>query len=354
MDSLDITVIGFGVINPVGVGANASAAAVRAGINQYADSPLMKPTGEPFKLALVPEQCLPTLNLDASNTKSKMRHTSLYRRILQLGKVALTEACAQVQIQQAIPLFLATPEQRCGRPFPALEPILKDLASEVDYPIDLLTSRVFPLGRAGGVHAIDEAINLLLTSPLESIIVGGIDSFLDIMLLNALDAEERLSSNAPIRGFVPGEGAAFVVLQKKHAPELVVKRPGLAEEIGHLYSQETCLGDGLSNAVNDAVKGLDRPLKTVLCSMNGEPGHVKEWGVSQLRNSASFEDDLDLYHPAECYGDIGAATAVTLLSLSVIGITKGYYLGPLLLWCASDYEQRGAVVISKTKESRNG
>ncbi len=354
MNSLEITITGFGIVNPVGVGATACAAAIRAGINQYADSPLQRSTGEPYKMALVPEQCLPELNSDDPASKSRSHGNALYRRMLQLGKVALTEACEAANITATIPIFLATPEQRCGRPFPALEPILKDLASEVDYPIDLLTSRVFPLGRAAGINAMEEAVSLLLTTPLESIIVGGVDSFLDVMLLSALDAEDRLTSNTTMRGFVPGEGAAFVVLQKTTEPGVIVGHPATSEEPGHYYSDEICLGDGLSRSVDGAVTNIKQPIQTVLCSMNGEPPHVKEWGTSQVRNSEAFGDNLDLQHPAECYGDLGAATAPTLLALSTLGLTKEYYQSPLLVWCASDYEQRGAVVISKNKESVNG
>jgi 3-oxoacyl-[acyl-carrier-protein] synthase-1 len=354
MNSLDITITGFGMINAVGVGAEACAAAVRAGINQYTDCPIVRSTGEPYKMASIPDECLPKLNSDDPASKARSHSHSLYARLLQMGKVALTEACEAAQIEAPIPLFLATPEQRCGRPFPALEPILKDLAAEVEFPLDLLTSRVFPLGRAAGINAMEEAVNLLLTTPLESIIVGGVDSFLDVMLLSALDAEDRLTSSTAMRGFVPGEGAAFVVLQKTPEPSLVVSQTTTSEEPGHYYSESICLGDGLSSAINGAVANIPNPVQTVLCSMNGEPEHVKEWGTSQIRNREAFGGDLDMQHPAECYGDLGAATAPTLMALSAIGLAKGYYQSPLLVWCASDREQRGAVIISSNKESTHG
>jgi 3-oxoacyl-[acyl-carrier-protein] synthase-1 len=294
-------------------------------------------------MATVPDACLPEIELSAS---ANVKANFLFKRLLQLAIPALTEACEAAQISAPLPVFLAVPEQRCGRPYPALEPFLKVLASQIDYPLDLITSRVFPMGRSAGMNALNEAIKLLLNSPLERIIVGGVDSFFDTMLLGALDEEDRLSSSTTMRGFVPGEGAAFVVLEKSADAGLKLSSPGVAEEPGHMYSEATCLGDGLSTAVAEAVANLDQPVQTVLCSMNGEPGHVKEWGIAQLRNSQAFHERLQLHHPAECYGDLGAATAPTLLALSVLGLEKGYYQGPALVWCASDYEQRGAVVIS--------
>ncbi|MFT5717159.1 MAG: 3-oxoacyl-[acyl-carrier-protein] synthase-1 [Oleiphilaceae bacterium] len=359
MKDLDITITGIGMINPVGIGAPSTASAVMAGINQYSDSPIIRASTEPYKMAFVPEACLPDLKSDAPDFRQRAHKNSLYRRMLQLGKVALAEACDADKIDQPIPLFLAVPEQRCGRPFPALEPFIKDLSLEIDFSLDLLTSRVFPVGRSAGMNALSEAIKLLLSTPLESIIVGGVDSYMDVMLLGALDEERRLAGGKKIGGFVPGEGAAFVVLQKTVEPSLTVGHPAISEEPGHFYSEETCLGDGLSYAVkvavdNSAASMMTSPIKTVLCSMNGEPMHGKEWGTSLVRNSDAFSDGFDMQHPAECYGDLGAATVPTLMGLSVLGLEKGNYQGPLLIWSASDREQRGAVVMSKNKGPSHG
>ena len=359
MDSLAITVVGGGMINPVGVGVAATEAAVRAGINQYSDSPIERSSGEPYKMALVPDECLPVLNSDDPASKQRLHNNALYRRMLQLGKVALTEACETLNTEHMIPVFLAVPEQRCGRPFPALEPIIKDLFQEVDFPLDLLTSRVFPLGRSGGVNALSEAIKLMLSTPLECMIVGGIDSCMDVILLNALDAEQRLMGGGSAGGFVPGEGAAFIVLKKISEADLMIFHPGVAQEPGHLYSEELCLGNGLSSAIQEAVENtgdslVNMPIQTVFCSMNGEPVNGKEWGTSLIRNSEAISDQFDIEHPAECYGDLGAATVPSLMALAALGLEKGYCKGPLLVWSASDREQRGAVVMTFNKESGNG
>lgn len=344
------------MINPVGVGLPASAAAVRAGINQYQDSAIERTSGDPYKMAIIPDKCLPTLSSDDSDSQSSMMNKTLYRRMVQMGTVALNQACEDAGIDQMTPLFLATPEQRSGRPFPALEPILKDLASEADFPLDLLTSRVFPLGRSAGTNALAEAIEMLQTTSMESAIVGGIDCSMDVMLLSALDKEQRLLGLNTARGFVPGEGAAFVVLSKDKDAGLTVSRPVCAEEPGHIYSDDICLGDGLSSAISSAIDNAGEKIQnvgiqTILCSMNGEAEIGKEWGTSMVRNSDAFDEAFELEHPAECYGDLGAATVPTLLGLAVAGLGKGYYKGPLLVWSASDREQRGAVILSVNKES---
>ena len=339
-----ITIAGIGMVNPLGVGSLAVNAAVRAGINQYNDSHVIGENGEPIKMARVPAACLPEL----SDEDAPLQKQKLYSLILKLGVLGLTEACEAAGVETLTPLFLALPEQRCGRPFPALEPMLKDLSKQVDFPMDLLTSRIYTTGRAGGFNALSEACELLLTTPLETAIVGGIDSFDDAVLLKMLDAEKRITGSNTMDCFVPGEGAAFIVLKKVENPNPAIHQPGLGSEPGHYYSEEVCLGEGLSVAVGEAGQNanLAEPLQTIMCSLNGESIHGKEWGVSFTRNNNAFSTDFNVEHPADCYGDLGAATVPTLLGLSFIGLEKGYYHSPLMVWAASDQQQRGAVVLN--------
>jgi 3-oxoacyl-[acyl-carrier-protein] synthase-1 len=99
VDSLVVTVAGVGMINPVGVGAPATLAAVRAGINQYSDSSIMGASGDPYKMATIPNECFPVLNSDDPETKQRLHNSALYRRMLLLGKIALTEACEVASVE---------------------------------------------------------------------------------------------------------------------------------------------------------------------------------------------------------------------------------------------------------------
>jgi len=360
--TINVIAIGQGMITPVGVGALATAAAARAGINRYVNSPAEGMNGEPIKMAMVPDECLP--EIEFKDTRAQL---ALYQRMLKLGVVALTEAVESLspekQLKEAIPVFLALPEQRCGQAFPALEPILKDLSNAVECHIDLLTSRVFPVGRAAGFRALAEAYQLLENTHLERVIVGGIDSYFDLDLLKLLDSEKRMLGDNSVDGFVPGEGAAFLILEKialektgQDAKGLSIQAPSVGNENGHFYSEEPCLGNGLTSAISGAVESakLLSPIQTVLCSVNGESLQVKEWSIALTRNTQAFSQGFNVEHPAECYGDLGAATVPTLLGLSLTGISKGYLSTPLLVWGASDNECRGAVIISNNQTAVQG
>ena len=353
--SINVNVISQGMVTPIGIGALATAAAARAGINRYTNSPAEGVSGEPIKMAVVPDECLPEIEFKDNSTQ-----LALYQRLIKLGVAALTEAVGSLppekQLNEAIPVFLALPERRCGQPFPALEPILKDLNNAVECNIDLLTSRVFPVGRAAGFRALAEAYQLLANTHLERVIVGGIDSYFDLDLLKLLDAEKRMLGDNSVDGFVPGEGAAFLVLEKATLDQpfqanLSIQAPCVSEESGHYYSDEPCLGNGLTSAISGVIESaqLSYPIQTVLCSVNGESLQVKEWSIALTRNTQAFTQGFKVEHPAECYGDLGAATVPTLLGLSFTGLSKGYLSSPLLVWSASDNECRGAVVIKNNQ-----
>jgi 3-oxoacyl-[acyl-carrier-protein] synthase-1 len=151
-------------------------------------------------------------------------------------------------------------------------------------------------------------------------------------------------------GFVPGEGAAFVLLGKKApAGQPAVRIRGVAQgfEAGHLYSDEPYKGDGLAGIVTTLFENMpDGPkIQSVLAGFNGENFNAKEWGVTALRNAGHLEEPIRLEHPVDCIGDPGAALGPLLVILAAIGLQKGYLNGPCLAWCSSDYGSRAAVVI---------
>src|SRR5436190_637255 len=64
-----------------------------------------------------------------------------------------------------------------------------------------------------GLLAPGAGLDLLATDPrVPAVLVGGLDSYLEPPLLDQLDDQRRLLGAGAPDGFVPGEGAAFVLL----------------------------------------------------------------------------------------------------------------------------------------------
>jgi 3-oxoacyl-[acyl-carrier-protein] synthase-1 len=183
-------------------------------------------------------------------------------------------------------------------------------------------------------------------------IAGGIDSYRDPYVLGTLDIEKRVKSAVHLDGFIPGEGAGFVLLASPEAaaeagiaPLAAISPVAQAVETGHLYSKEPYLGEGLAMAVGKlaASGAAGGPIAEVYSSMNGESHWAKEWGVSLIRNRAAFLPEHAIHHPADCLGDTGAAAGPIMLGLAVDGLLRHYRRGPCLVCCSSDRGPRAVL-----------
>jgi 3-oxoacyl-[acyl-carrier-protein] synthase-1 len=185
--------------------------------------------------------------------------------------------------------------------------------------------------------------------------VGGVDTYLDLFLLGALDAESRVLGEGVMDGFIPGEGAAFLLLGTPGAGRAAgnaavrVVSVGTGKETGHRYSEEPYRGEGLAETLQAVFTngGSEEPVKTVLAGFNGEHMGSKEWGTAFLRSRANFTDDMRMEHPIDCFGDPGAALGPLLVALGAIAIREGHLEAPCLAWASSDREERGAALLQR-------
>ncbi|NLD94305.1 MAG: hypothetical protein GX639_16735 [Fibrobacter sp.] len=344
------------MITPLGDSAKMTAAAVRAGTSALDTSSIMNKRFEPMTMALVPEEALPPLNEKLAETPGL---TSRQIRMLRLSQKPLCEALGNsVPKGLSVPLFLSVPEEIPECPAPVNNDFLNHLHTQCAEQFDLKKSQLFNNGRASGIEAVAAAFNTLSNNTEEFILVGGCDTYLDLYLLGTLDRDNRILANGIMDGFAPGEGAAFLLLtsekalQKHKLTSLTqLYQPSCTDEPGHRYGDEPYKGDGLAEAVSGALAVLEQEkVQTVFASFNGENFFAKEWGVAFMRNHDSFEEKLRMEHPADCYGDPGAAAGPLLMGLAAIGIQKQYVKGPCMIFCSSEKAKRGAVCIKSSQE----
>lgn len=344
-------ICGIGMLTPAGDSAAQTAASVRAGISRYEESSVYNKRFEPMTLALLPDDVLPPLSDELADITGL---TSRQARMLRLAHPALLEALEALPDDRLVPLFLAGPESMPDRPPAISETFLTQLISQTETRLDREKSQLFATGRAGGMQALQAALQVLAPGEHEYVLVGGVDSYLDLYLLGTLDRDNRVLANGIMDGFAPGEGAGFLLLCSDKArdslqakPSVKIHSPGIADEPGHRYSEKTYTGDGLANAVTAALAAVNgTPVRTILSSINGENMGAKEWGVAYTRNASAIDPDFRFEHPADCFGDTGAAAMPILTGLAATGMKKGYLAGPALSYCSSEGPQRGAVCMS--------
>lgn len=333
-------IVAAGAVCAIGGCVEQIVAAVRTGISGTMSSSVYDRFFDAVKLALVPTGELAGLvpGVEALSL------TARQRRMLRLATPALQQALPQSGLEH-VPLFLGVPDAHPKRPAPVDATFLRCLEMQLELRFDARASRVFPNGRASGLLALEAGLQHLTERRADRVLVGAVDSYLDLGLLGELDAEQRLLGQHAPDGFVPGEGAAFVVLDAMNksgrSPEaaVCVSSAGAARDAGHRYADEPAKGEGLAAALDVMLDALNAPpsrVQTTFAGLNGESLGAKAWGVARARHAALFGEAMELWHPADCFGDAGAATGVLLLALAADMLAREQTLGPALVWAASD------------------
>jgi 3-oxoacyl-[acyl-carrier-protein] synthase-1 len=345
----DVLVLGMGMMTAVGLSPAETLASVRAGTARFVTSDFRDHLFEPMTVAEVPPDALPPL----VDTLAREPLPAREARMLRLATTPLQQAATSAaHAPPRLPLYLALPETETRIPLDKQQ-FLNRLAAQTP-AIDLPKSLAEFSGRAGSLAAIGSAARAIADGQVPFALAGGVDSFLDPFLLATLDMESRLKSASHLDGFIPGEGAAFLLLAARSAAEGIRARPlaklspvAQAMEPGHLYSKEPYRGEGLSQALAQLFVAAPppSPIAAVYSGMNGESHWGKEWSIAFLRNRKFITPAARLHHPADCYGDIGAAAGPLLVAQAAHGISSGYRPDPALIICSNDHAPRSALQV---------
>lgn len=280
-------IAGMGMITALGPTVGTTVAAVNAGISAYNISEYDTPDGEPITMATIPDAVFDHLDVDIDEGD---RFNSRHDRLIKMAIIALREACSSQQTEQPVPFLLGMSEMSVEND--KLSSLIENLQQNCKPWISTGLSRSFYIGRAAGLDAIDFAFRYLYELPHPFILIGASDSYSDEELLNPLARSQRLMTPGASDAFAPGEAASFLLLtrhqelaQARDGHLVTLHQPGIAEEAGHLFSEEVYRGDGLDQAFKNALAHqAGKSINSIYSSMNGENHWAKEYGVAYLRN----------------------------------------------------------------------
>jgi 3-oxoacyl-[acyl-carrier-protein] synthase-1 len=269
-------------------------------------------------------------------------------RLVELAAPAAAEAWAEARSPRGrIGLYLGLAEDD------EATPIADALAETLGASFELV--RRDRLGRAAALAAVHRAARHLRDGRIDVALCGAVDSRLRRAPLEGAAAAGTLRVDDSAIGVIPGEAAAFAVLGPAGEGDAlaVVLGSGVAEE-KTAGTDEPNQGVGLTEALRKAragVRGLEaRPL--IVCDLNGERYRTLEWGLASVRALGDLHAEPggpasgDLWHPADCIGDPGAASGALSLVWAVTALRKGYARSHrALLWGASDGPLRAALVL---------
>lgn len=334
-DVLPIQISGSGMVTSVGLSAAQSAAAIRAGISNPRQTRFIDWGGEWISAHVVA--------LEALDARSKL---------LRMAATAIDECLAATvgtpAHDVALILCLADPPVlETQRPRPTLA--ISDVADALDLRFSS-HSQVLALGRAGGLVALHHARTLLHEGTAQAVIVAGVDSYIDWPQLSGLEEKQRLLTSTNSNGFMPGEAAAAVLVTRPGSGSgPVCKGLGFASERATLDSGQPLRGDGLTQAVLDAADEArcgPQDFDLRISALSGEHYYFKEAALTLTRLVRTPKDETELWHPADCVGETGAAAGPLVLAVAAAASAKRYLPGPrILCHLSSDSGARAAAFL---------
>jgi len=340
----ELAILGCGARTPLGFDRLSSAAAFRAGVSVIAEHPLLIDRfGEPM---MVTRDAGLDPDLDG------------LKRLSALAIPAAREALAPLEGTGGAPkvaIVVSLGEQRPGQDSRTGAMLVDALCDALNGTIRIGHQQHWMGGHAGGILAMEAAGRLLTEGGTDMVLAGGVDSYLCRDTLEWLDDNEQLHSEGNIYGFCPGEGAGFVLLARMETarrlglpPLIALVSVGSGIEKNLIKTEDICLGDGLAAAFRTAAEPLREAEKIdrIVCDMNGERYRGNEYGFAAVKVSGLFKDAAGFEAPADCWGDVGAASGPLYVSLVVEAEERGYSKGPLsLIWASSEKGRRAAAIL---------
>ena len=350
-ESGSVFVVGIGACTAVGTTALSSAAAVRAGISAFSEHPFMiDATGNPMIVA---------------RASYLSDNPILIERLLQLAVPAANEVLIPLngisEKNPPIPVIIGLPSQRPGLPETLDTQIVEKFNLMIGNSFQFSSIETIHTGHSAGLMALESGWQKIKHGVTDFCLIGGIESYLEPETLEWLESCDQIHSAGEFNnawGFVPGEAAGLCLL----ASEKIVQRYRLkplaqilasatATEMNLIKTNTVCLGEGLTAAFKQVLPSLPKPdarVDEILCDMNGEPYRAEEYGFASTRVAEKFTDPSDFLAPADCWGDVGAASGPLFVCLAVAAWWKGYEKGPYaLLWTSSEGGERSATVLGK-------
>lgn len=345
--SSPVAIIGVGACTAVGRTAPASAAAIRARLPMLAEHPYyVDRFGNPVVVGR------------ASWLPAEM---DFLPRLCALAAEAAREALTPLsEIRSHRPARLAI---LIGLPTQAEPESRIEMVNQVTGVLTALIPKGFATaarggisqGGAAGLTALEEAGRLIEEDRVDVCLVGGVDSHLDVHRIDWLDWTGQLHSANNSWGYIPGEAAGFCVLASEKFVQASSAKP-LGHLLGATTTKETklwrdravCIGEGLTESMRQTLAALpeEDKIDEVICDLNGEPHRADEYGFAMTRLGDRFSDPGAFRTPADCWGDVGAASGPLFVDMAVLAGQKGYAHGShALVWASSRGAERASALI---------
>jgi len=339
MSALPLTLSNFGLVTSVGLNAPSTCAAIRCGIDNVQETRFMDSGGEWIMGSEVPLE-------QPWRGKTKL---------IKMASRAIEESLTQdetIQIEQTpLLLCLAEPE-RPGRVIDDDNQFFVDLCKALECEFHP-KSCIIAQGHVAFATALLQVRRLIEEQNVSQVLIAGVDGFLVGPTLAAFEEKERLLTSQNSNGFIAGEGAAALVVRRVRSssePQLVCTGLGFGVEKATVDSEEPLRADGLVQAIRAALDEVGCDMGDMdfrITDLSGEQYHFKEASLALGRILRKRKEEFDIWHPADCVGELGAAMGCVMSAVIGAACRKGYSKGKRILFhLGNDDGKRAAMVFA--------
>lgn len=333
-----LAITASGMVTGVGLYSASACAAIRANINNFQETGFTDSAGEWILGSEVPLE-------------------KPWRGVQKLVKMlaGALEECAELgQTDWAsTPVLVCLSErERPGRTENLASQVMEEVQKELGirfHPRSLALEH----GRAGAMVALHQARSLIYDAGAPKVLVAGVDSLLNRTTLRAYEKQHRLLTSENNDGFIPGEAAAAVLVERPQSlsqKQLLCQGMGFGFEEAGLTSGKPLRADGLVTAIKASLTEASTRMENLnfrIADVSGEQYWFKESSLALLKTMHTPQDEFDIWHPADCIGEVGAAIGPVVMAVGKSACEKGYSPGPDFLCHFSNLDgKRAAAVFS--------
>jgi 3-oxoacyl-[acyl-carrier-protein] synthase-1 len=339
MSGFPLAITGTGMVTGVGLNAPASCAAIRCALDNFQETRFMDSGGEWIMGCEVPLE-------QPWRGKTKL---------IKMAAAAINECLANNKkiVPKNTPLLLCLSEhERKGRVIDDDKQFFLDLQDELGVEFHE-QSRVIARGHVAVAVALKHAREILQERKVKLVMIAAADSLLVAPTLTHFEENERLLTSQNSNGFIPGEAGAALVVEAVHAKQegqLICHGLGFGVEKAHVDSEEPLKADGLTAAIkeslNDAGCG-ESILQFKITDISGEQYYFKESSLAFSRIDRTKRKEFDIWHPADCIGEVGAVIGAVMIAVLKYACEKDYSKGRhILAHVGNDDGKRSSMIIA--------
>ena len=258
------------------------------------------------------------------------------------------------------PLLLCVAEiNRPGR----IQSIEQELLTNLEHELGVQFHRASTFiaeGRVSAAVALQYARGLLYQHELPAVIIAGVDSLLVGPTLAALEDGERLLTSKNSDGFIPGEAAAAVLVKipkPTPEPQLLCLGLGFGDEKATIESELPLRADGLTQAIKAALVEVGVEMHSLdyrITDVSGEQYCFKEASLAVSRTLRQRKEEFDIWHPADCIGETGAAIGPAILTVALAANRKSYSISDSFFCHLGNDDGKRAALIMNYQPVRMG